>query len=230
MVSRYRHFTQSSTLTRYSSSGHMRARACWVLHHLCETPLKNPQILPEIMRLTSNALLNDDNLPVKVEAAIALQIFLSSDDRTAPYIEPKIKEITEELLKTIRETENEDLTNVMQKIVCTFADQLQPIAVDICQHLATTFSQVLESEEGSDEKAITAMGLLNTIETLLTVMEEQPAIMDRLRPIVINVVGHIFTQNITGELMTTKFFENPAEFVNCPFQISMKKHSRLCSI
>lgn len=208
----------------------MRARACWVLHHLCETPLKNPQILPEIMRLTSNALLNDDNLPVKVEAAIALQIFLSSDDRTAPYIEPKIKEITEELLKTIRETENEDLTNVMQKIVCTFADQLQPIAVDICQHLATTFSQVLESEEGSDEKAITAMGLLNTIETLLTVMEEQPAIMDRLRPIVINVVGHIFTQNITGELMITKFFENPAEFVNCPFQISMKKPSRLCSI
>lgn len=39
---------------------------------------------------------------------------------------------------------------------------------------ATTFSQVLEADsDGSDEKAITALGILNTMETILTVMEEQ---------------------------------------------------------
>lgn len=177
--------------------GHMRARACWVLHYFCDIQLKNPQILAEIMRLTTHALLNDKELPVKVEAAIGLQMFLSSQEEAAPFVEPHIKEITKELLTIIRETENEDLTNVMQKIVCTFTEQLLPVAVEICQHLATTFSQVLESEEGSDEKAITAMGLLNTIETLLTVMEDHPDIMMNLHPIVINVVGHIFQQNIT---------------------------------
>jgi len=38
---------------------------------------------------------------------------------------------------------------------------------------ASTFSQVLDSDsEGSEEKSITALGLLNTMETILTVMEE----------------------------------------------------------
>lgn len=39
---------------------------------------------------------------------------------------------------------------------------------------AATFSQVLEADsDGSEEKAITALGILNTMETILTVMEEQ---------------------------------------------------------
>lgn len=68
---------------------------------------------------------------------------------------------------------------------------------------AATFSQVLESDEGSDEKAITAMGLLNTIEALLTVMEEQPEIIAQLQPIVLQVVGHIFQQSVMGETRAT---------------------------
>lgn len=69
---------------------------------------------------------------------------------------------------------------------------------------AQTFSQVLETDEGSDEKAITAMGLLNTIETLLTVMEEQPEIMAQLQPTVLGVVGHIFTNSVMGEFLTVE--------------------------
>lgn len=57
---------------------------------------------------------------------------------------------------------------------------------------------MLETDEGSDEKAITAMGLLSTIETLLSVMEEQPQIMSQLEPIVLQVVAHIFGRNVTG--------------------------------
>lgn len=183
-----------------SPHGHMRARACWVLHCFSEVKFKNAQVLGEIMRRTSNALLTDTELPVKVEAAIVLQMYLSSQEHAAPHLEPQIKPITLELLQIIRETENDDLTNVMQKLVCTFTEQLIPIAVDICQHLATTFSNVLETEDGSDEKAITAMGLLNTIETLLTVMEEYPQIMSLLHPIVVRVIGHIFQHNIIGKL------------------------------
>jgi len=47
----------------------------------------------------------------------------------------QIKQITLELLTIIRQTENDDLTSVMQKIVCTYTEQLMPIAVEICQHL-----------------------------------------------------------------------------------------------
>lgn len=179
-----------------SPHGHLRARACWVLHYFSEIKLRNSFVLSEIMRLTSSALLNDKELPVKVEAAVALQMFLISQDNASKYLEGEIKEITLELLKIIRETENEDLTNVLQKIVYTFSDQLLPIAVDICQHLATTFSQVLEADENSEERAITAMGLLNTMETLLSVMENHPQVMASLHPIVLQVVGHVLQHHV----------------------------------
>jgi hypothetical protein len=180
-----------------SPHGHLRARACWVLHYFSEIKIKNQQVLGEIMRLTSAALLTDKELPVKVEAAVALQMYLISQENASKFLENQIKEITMELLKIIRETENEDLTNVLQKIVCTYSDELLPIAVDICQHLATTFSQVLEADESSDERAITAMGLLNTMETLLSVMEEHPQIIANLHPIVLQVVGHVFQNNVS---------------------------------
>jgi hypothetical protein len=38
--------------------------------------------------------------------------------------------------------------------------------------------QVLETADSGDEKAITAMGLLNTMETILAVMEEKPEVLE----------------------------------------------------
>ncbi|OXU20007.1 hypothetical protein TSAR_005120 [Trichomalopsis sarcophagae] len=179
-----------------SPQGFMRTRACWVLHYFAEIKFKQENILVEAVRLTTNALLNDQDLPVRVEAAIALQSLLQAQDKSQKYVEPWIKQITLELLNIIRLTENDDLTNVMQKIVCTYPEQLMPIAVEMCEHLATTFSQVLETDEGSDEKAITAMGLLNTIETLLSVMENQPLIISQVQPIVLQVIAHIFNHGV----------------------------------
>lgn len=182
-----------------SPHGHLRARACWVMHNFSELKFKNPQVLPEILRLATHSLLNDKELPVKVEAAIVLQEYLEYQEDACKILEPQIKEITMQLLTVIRETENDDLTNVLQKIVCTYSDQLLPIAVDICQHLATTFSQVLQGDENADDRAVTAMGLLNTIETLLSVFEDQPTIMATLHPIVVSVIVHIFQNNIVGK-------------------------------
>ena len=64
------------------------------------------------------------------------------DEVAKAYVEPKIREITLELLNIIRQTENDDLTSVMQKIVCTYTEQLVPVAVDMCKHLVETFAQV----------------------------------------------------------------------------------------
>ncbi|XP_025836941.1 importin-7 [Agrilus planipennis] len=179
-----------------SPRGHMRARACWMVHFFSEFHFNQEQVLAEAVRLTTGALLQDKDLPVKVEAAIAIQSLLSDQEHSHKYIEPQVKEIALELLTLIRETENEDVTGVMQKLVCVFTVQLTPIAVEMCQHLAGTFSQVLDTDEGSDEKAITAMGLLNTIETLLTVMEEKPEVQQLLEPTILQVVAHVLQNEL----------------------------------
>ncbi|KAJ8867272.1 hypothetical protein PR048_031071 [Dryococelus australis] len=73
-----------------SAQGHMRARACWVLHHLSDIKFKQEAVLAEAVRLTINALLHDAELPVKVEAAIALQMLLSSQEKAHKYVEPQV--------------------------------------------------------------------------------------------------------------------------------------------
>lgn len=179
-----------------STRGHMRARACWVLHYFSEFAFNQENVLAEAVNLTINALLHDKDLPVRVQAAIALQSLINYQDRSHKYVGFHVKQIALELLTIIRETENEDVTGVMQKLVCVFTEQLAPIAVEICQHLSATFSQVLDTDENSDEKAITAMGLLNTIETLLTVMEERPEVLSVLEPTVLQVVVHVLQNEV----------------------------------
>lgn len=193
-----------SLITQYvfpqfqSPLGYMRARACWVLHYFASVRFKSDQILVEAVRLTTNALLTDTDLPVKIEAAMALQMLLSSHEKVHKILEPQVKAITLELLKVIRETENDNLASVLQKIVPLYTEQLMPIAVEICEHLAHTFSSVVETDSGTDEKAITAMGLLNTMETVMGVMEDNPEIMAQLENTVLKVIGHILHLNIIG--------------------------------
>ncbi|XP_068617369.1 importin-7 [Battus philenor] len=180
----------------HSPLGYMRARACWVLHCFASVRLKSEPLLIEAVRLTVNALLTDTELPVKVEAAIALQILLALQEKVQKYLEPQVKAVTTELLEVIRETENDNIANVLQKIVPLYTEQLMPMAYEITDHLATTFSKVIETDSGTDEKAITAMGLLNTIETILNVMEDNPEIMAQLEKTVLRVIGHILHRNI----------------------------------
>ncbi|KFM76182.1 Importin-7, partial [Stegodyphus mimosarum] len=180
-----------------SEHGFMRARACWVMHYFCEMKFRNEANLITALQLTQAALLNDQELPVKVEAAVALQMLITNQEKAQKHVEPHIKPIALELLKIIRETENDDLTNVMQKIVCTYTEQLTPIAVEMTQHLAQTFTHVINSgDDNSDEKTITAMGILNTMDTILSVMEDHKEIMALLEPTVLNVVGLILTQSV----------------------------------
>ncbi|GCB73913.1 hypothetical protein scyTo_0002995 [Scyliorhinus torazame] len=158
-----------------SELGYMRARACWVLHYFCEVKFKNDQNLQTALELTRRCLIEDKEMPVKVEAAIALQVLISNQEKAKEYIKPFIRPVMQALLHIVRETENDDLTNVIQKMICEYSEEVTPIAVEMTQHLAMTFNQVIQTgpdEEGSDDKAVTAMGILNTIDTLLSVVED----------------------------------------------------------
>ncbi|XP_045465095.1 importin-7 [Harmonia axyridis] len=174
-----------------SDRGHLRARACWTLHNFAEHEFKQDDILVEGVNLVIKSLLYDKDLPVKVEAAVALQSLLSYQEKAYKHAEPRIKEISLELLSIIHETENEDVTGVMQKMVCIYTQHLIPIASEICSQLARTFTQVVENDDVQDERAIAAMGILNTIETLLTVLEESPEVVKALEPTVLQIVVNV---------------------------------------
>ncbi|KAH9487616.1 importin-7 [Bulinus truncatus] len=180
-----------------SEHGYLRARACWVIRYFSEMKFRNDENLLAAVELVKTALCTDKDLPVRVEAAIALQMLITEQEKARNYIQPFVKPVILELLQIIRETENDDLTGVMQKLVCTYVEDVIPIAVEMMSHLAQTFAQVIESDsDGSEEKAITALGIINTMETILNVMEDQKDIIIQLEGIVLNVIGIILQTSI----------------------------------
>uniref|UniRef100_A0A6Q2XVS5 Importin N-terminal domain-containing protein n=1 Tax=Esox lucius TaxID=8010 RepID=A0A6Q2XVS5_ESOLU len=173
--------------------------ACWVLHYFCEVKFKSDQNLQTALELTRLCLINDNEMPVKVEAAIALQVLISNQEKAKEYITPFIRPVMQALLHIVRETENDDLTNVIQKMICEYSEEVTPIAVEMTQHLAMTFNQVIQTgpdEEGGDDKAVTAMGILNTIDTLLSVVEDHKEITQQLEGICLQVIGTVLQQHV----------------------------------
>jgi hypothetical protein len=60
-----------------SPHGFLRARASWVLHYFSDIKFKNQANLKTALDMVRHCMCNDKDLPVKVEAAIALQMMLS---------------------------------------------------------------------------------------------------------------------------------------------------------
>jgi exonuclease VII large subunit len=79
------------------------------------------------------------------------------------YITPFIRPVMQALLHIVRETENDDLTNVIQKMICEYSEEVTPIAVEMTQHLVGPFffSSLIK---GSDSRRVPRHWLRGVIE------------------------------------------------------------------
>ncbi|XP_041744941.1 importin-8-like isoform X1 [Coregonus clupeaformis] len=183
-----------------SPLGYLRARSCWVLHSFSPLRFHNELVLRNAVELVKQDLIADKEMPVKVEAAIALQTLVSNQEQAKVYIRPYIRPVMQELLHVIKETENDDLTNVIQKMICEYNQEVAVIAVDMTQNLAEIFTKVLQSDEyeESEDKTVMALGILSTIDTILTVMEDHKEITQQLEGICLQVIGLVLQKPIIG--------------------------------
>lgn len=181
-----------------SQFGYLRARACWVLNYFSATKFQRDSNLVCAVQSVERCLMQERELPVRVQAAICVQGLLTSQEKAQKLLEPNISQITFEIIKILSETGNEELTSAMQKLVCLYSEQLMPDAVRITRELATYFFQILESnaDEDNEDKGMTTMGVLNTIDTIMTVMEDQADIIAQLTPMVVQIVSKIFQDEL----------------------------------
>lgn len=52
-------------------------------------------------------------------------------------MKPHVKTVILQLLNIIRETENDDLTGTMQRLVCLYVEEVKPIAIEMMSHLVS---------------------------------------------------------------------------------------------
>lgn len=68
-------------------------QACWALQNFVNTKFKDINNLGQAVELTRRCLCEDRELPVKVEAAIALSSLIEYHEAAYQYIQPNIKQI-----------------------------------------------------------------------------------------------------------------------------------------
>ncbi|CDW56066.1 importin 7 [Trichuris trichiura] len=166
----------------------LRARACWCIQQYSRFRFAHMSTLSNVTAVVVNCLLHDTEIPVKVEAAMALQMILYDQEKgcVLPYLKPIIlrehigfKKASAftlrfvEILEMLKETENDELNSVMSCIISTFEEHVGPIAVDIAKQLASIFADLTSGDDVKEDKSVTALGVLGTLESLLDAAEEK---------------------------------------------------------
>ncbi|KAI9871437.1 MAG: hypothetical protein M1830_002913 [Pleopsidium flavum] len=183
-----------------SPHGYLRARACDTLEKFEQLDFKDPNNLVIIYRNILESMA-DPELPVRVEAALALQPLIRHEViRTS--MQQNIPQIMQQLLKLANEVDVDALANVMEEFVEVFAAELTPFAVALSEQLRDTYlrivKELLERNSAKDEdetygdflddKSITALGVLQTIGTLILTLESTPDVLLHLETILMPVI------------------------------------------
>ncbi len=168
-----------------------------------------------------HCILNDVCLPVNVEACVALLELISDDDDE---INPKgklfslrillssffslyfnykivkeligqhIQPIILKMLNLIRDTENDDISNVIQRLIYVYEDEITSYSVEIMKHLSDTFLSIVkfceenEENDAKDDKTIAAVGILSTVESILHAMEGKLEVMGELEKLTLPII------------------------------------------
>lgn len=168
-----------------SPTAYLRARACYALRNFSKLEYSNADNSSRCLTNLIHCLCNDPSLPVQVEAAMALNLFMSDrevEEKTKAIIVPHLQVIVMRIIEIIRKTEIDDIMIVLQKIVGLFDQELQPIAVQMTGQLVEFFKQVVSTENTpsdetkAEERTVAAMGVLNTLDTIVSCMGEKPEV------------------------------------------------------
>jgi hypothetical protein len=192
-----------------SPHGFLRARACDTLEKFEQLDFKDPNNLIIIYRNILESMA-DPTLPVRVAASLALQPLIRHDIiRTN--MKANIPQVMQQLLKLANEVDVDALANVMEDFVEVFAPELTPFAVALSEQLRDTYLRIVhellarnkqdeDNEYGDflDEKSITALGVLQTIGTLILTLESTPDVLLHLETILMPVITITLENKLYG--------------------------------
>jgi hypothetical protein len=198
-----------------SAHGYLRARACDTIEKFEQLNFQDQNNLLTIYRHILDCMA-DPALPVRVTAALALQPLIRHEViRTS--MQSSIPTIMQQLLKLANEADIDALANVMEDFVEVFATELTPFAVALSEQLRDTYLRIIrellekESKAGEDggdglgdydDKSITALGVLQTIGTLILTLESTPDVLLHIELVLMPVIKVTLENKLYGEFIS----------------------------
>ncbi|KAJ3557178.1 hypothetical protein NM688_g1613 [Phlebia brevispora] len=191
-----------------SAEPYMRAIACEVLGTIEKSGFqwKNQDSLRNHFTALATCL-DDHELPVRVQAALALTEMVTQHDSVRDTVAPQVGKVIQTLLKLSEETDLDILNSCMETMVDRYQTELLPVAADLTARLCETYTRLakegiameesdgqsidldrlMETDSGED-KIFAAMGVAKTITTVVTSVDSSPEILAQVQEIVIPII------------------------------------------
>ncbi|EGN93981.1 hypothetical protein SERLA73DRAFT_115471 [Serpula lacrymans var. lacrymans S7.3] len=214
---------------------YLRAIACEVLGTVVKAGLlwSNEENLNNHSRAVAMAL-DDPELPVRVQAALALTEMIVIHESVKEAVAPQVGKVIQDLLKLSDETDLDILNNCMETMVERFQSELLPVAAQLTARLCDSYlrlaresisqeeidPQTLDSDsllsDADDGKIYGAMGVAKTIGTIVASVESSSEILSQIQEIIIPII------RFTLEHKILDLFDNMYDLVD---SLTFKLHS-----
>ncbi|KAF9147435.1 hypothetical protein BG015_010946 [Linnemannia schmuckeri] len=187
----------------------LRARACEMVNQFSDLDFEDSNNVGFAFNSLMESL-RDNQLPVKVTAALALRPMIRHE-AVCEAMKPHLQFIMHELLAMTNQIDVDTLSEVMDEFVEVFAQDLAPFAVQLCEQLRDTFLRICADmgpnadgveaitdraiDEASD-KTMAAMGVLKTMGTLILSLESTPEVLNQLEIALLPVITFTLQNSI----------------------------------
>merc|ERR1711988_764638 len=118
-------------------------------------------------------ILGEHELPVKLEAALALKRLLQSA-AVVELVKPIVGVVFENYFAIMAEFDSEELIEALGRMILLFEDEIVPHALSICNKLASHFLEVADADPEDLEAAAAAAETIQVINNVMLTLEDQP--------------------------------------------------------
>ncbi|KAG1889690.1 armadillo-type protein [Suillus fuscotomentosus] len=151
--------------------------------------------------------LDDQELPVRVQAALAITELVVVHDSVRDAVSPQVGKVVQDLLKLSDETDLDILNHSMEAMVDRFQNELMPVASQLTARLCESYLRLareglaqqnetlpdgidVESlvSDGDDDKVYGAMGVAKTIGTVVSCIDSSPEILSQVQEVIIPII------------------------------------------
>ncbi len=138
-----------------SGHGILRMRAMWlyckILNEEDQLPISDESVIENLVHTLGSCMQNDSSLPVKVEAAIAIQ-FTFNYPCAEEILKKSLGDVLGIYLKLINEIDLDEIVSALQTLIEHFASDMTPYALELTSHLTTKFLELTETLRNNDNE------------------------------------------------------------------------------
>ena len=171
----------------------LRMRACWMYGEFGHFSFKDQNHVNQSIDLVYRCL-NDQDLPVRFQAALCIKKLLDNDGAAA-FLKPALKEILHQYLNLMNEIDSEELVSALELIINRYKDDISPFAFQLTEQLVGSYQRLVSVnvDEDNGESALAAVGCVTAIRRILEGCENNSQLILQMENLLYPILAYSLT-------------------------------------